>query len=92
MGVKTGRIVLQPQGEVFSSIQVTAWPVVTAELLLARDHSTSPAYQAGCVLWHGTVQLADASSQTWLLLWEPEKAQVLGRDGLCLTCTSAILP
>ena len=92
MGVKTGRIVLQPQGEVFSSIQVTAWSVVTAELLLARDHSTSPAYQAGCVLWRGMVQLADASSQTWLRLWESEKAQVLGRDGLCLTCTSAILP
>lgn len=32
-----------------------------------------------CVLWCGTVQLADASSQTWLL-WEREEAQVLGRD------------
>lgn len=78
--------------EVFSAIQMMSWPVVTAELFLARDHSTSAAYQAGCVLRRGTVQLAGASSQTWLLLWEQEKAQVLGRDWLCLTCASTILP
>lgn len=48
MGMKTGGIVLQLQGEVFSSIQMTAWPVLTAELFLARDHSVSAVYQVVC--------------------------------------------
>lgn len=92
LGVETGPIVLRPQGEVFSSVRMTVRPAVTAELFLARDHSTtSAAYRVVCY-GMGQVQLTEASSQTWLLLWQQEKAQVLGRDRLCLSCTGAGLP